>query len=85
MPTKKQLEEADRLAKTVDWEKFRAMSDDEIRAHWAWDKDMTWPTEAELAEFDLVLPAKARRERAAKAEAERKASGDDTPPKEAAE
>ncbi len=61
------------------------MSDAEIRAHWAWDKDMTWPTEAELAEFDLVLPAKARRERAAKADAERNAKGDDKPPKAAAE
>lgn len=74
MPTKKQLEEAERLATTVDWETFRAMSDEEIRAHWAWDKDMTWPTEAELAEFDLVLPAKARREMTT-----------GKPPKEAAE
>lgn len=92
MPTKKQLEEADRLAKTVDWEKFRAMSDEEIRAHWAWDKDMTWPTEAELAEFDLVLPAKARRERAAAGKAgDEKVRGEDAgagrgkPPNEAAE
>lgn len=75
MPTKKQLEEAERLAKTVDWEKFRAMSDEEIRAHWAWDKDMTWPTPEQLAEFDLVIPAKARREK----QQQRK------PPKEAAE
>ena len=60
MPTKKQLDEADQLAKTVDWEKLRAMSDDEIRAAWAWDKDMTWPTEAELKEFKLI-PAKSRR------------------------
>ncbi len=82
MPTRKQLEEADRLAKTVDWSPFDAMSDDEIRAHWAWDKDMTWPTEAELAEFDLVLPAKARRERA---EALAEPAGGDKPPKEAAE
>ena len=74
MPTRKQLEEADRLAKTVDWEKFRAMSDEEIRAHWAWDKDMPWPTDAELAEFDLVIPAKNRREKK-----------QDKPPKEAAE
>jgi hypothetical protein len=63
VPTKKQLEEADRLAKTIDWSKYDAMSDEEIRAHWAWDKDMTWPTDEELAEFDLVIPAKARRER----------------------
>lgn len=69
MPTKKQLEEADRAIKEVDWEKLRAMSDEEIRAAWAWDKDMTWPTDEELAEFDLVIPAKSRRK----------------PPKEAAE
>lgn len=61
MPTKKQLEEADRLVKTIDWAKFDAMSDEEIRQHWAWDPDMTWPTEKELAEFDLVIPAKSRR------------------------
>ncbi len=85
MPTKKQLEEADRLAKTVDWEKFRAMSDADISAHWAWDKDMTWPTEAELAEADLVLPAKARRERAQAEKARAEQAGGDKPPKEAAE
>lgn len=61
MPTKKQLEEADRAIKEVDWEKLRAMTDEEIRAHWAWDKDMTWPTDEQLAEFDLVIPAKSRR------------------------
>lgn len=61
MPTKKQLKEADRLAKTIDWSKYDAMSDAEIRRHWAWDKDMTWPTAKELAEFDLVIPAKSRR------------------------
>lgn len=69
MPTKKQLEEADRAIKEVDWEKLRAMSDEDIRAAWAWDKDMTWPTDEQLAEFDLVIPAKSRRK----------------PPKEAAE
>lgn len=74
MPTKKQLEEAKRLAKEIDWATFEAMSDEEIRAHWAWDKDMTWPNRKELAEFDLVIPAKSRR-----AASRRK------PPKEAAE
>ncbi|RLP75817.1 hypothetical protein D9R14_16115 [Xanthobacter tagetidis] len=63
------MEEADRAIQEVDWEKLRAMSDDKIRAAWAWDKDMTWPTDEELAEFDLVIPAKSRRK----------------PPKEAAE
>lgn len=61
MPTKKQLEEAERLAREFDWAKYDAMSDEEIRTHWAWDKDMAWPTEAELAEFKLVTPAKGRR------------------------
>lgn len=85
MPTKKQLEEADRLARAFDWSRFDAMSDAEIRAHWAWDKDMTWPTEAELADFDLVLPAKARRERAQAEKARAEQAGGDKPPKEAAE
>ena len=69
MPTAKQLAEAERLLATVDWKALDAMSDDEIRAAWAWDKDTTWPTNEELAEFDLVIPAKSRR----------------LPPKEAAE
>jgi hypothetical protein len=69
MPTKKQLEEADEAARSVDWARLGAMSDEEIRAAWAWDPDMTWPTDEELAEFDLVIPAKSRR----------------NPPKEAAE
>lgn len=91
VPTKKQLDEAYRLAKEFDWSRFDAMSDEEIRAHWAWDKDMAWPTAEELAAFDLVIPAKARREMArAKALAEEadKASngpGLGKPPKEAAE
>ena len=37
------------------------MSEEELRAAWAWDPDMTWPTDGELAEFDLVIPAKSRR------------------------
>ena len=69
MPTKQQLAEADRLAKQVDWSQIDAMSDEELKAAWAWDKDTVWPTDAELAEFDLVIPAKSRR----------------PPPKEAAE
>jgi hypothetical protein len=68
VPTKKQLEEADRLAKTIDWTKYDAMSDEEIRRHWAWDRDMTWPTDEELANFDLVIPAKSRRKKSEAAE-----------------
>jgi len=66
------LEEADRLAKQVDWAKYDAMSDEEIRAHWAWDPDMTWPTEAELAEFKLVPATKAPPGKAASANTRRK-------------
>lgn len=57
VPTKKQLEEADRLASMIDWSKYDNMDDKQVREHWAWDKDMTWPTDEQLAEFDLVIPA----------------------------
>lgn len=70
MPTAKQLAEADLLLKSFDWTALDSMSDEEIRAAWAWDRDTTWPTDAELAEFDLVVPARSRRA---------------PPPKEAAE
>lgn len=69
MPTKKQLEEADRAIREVDWKKLRAMSDEEIIAAAKADPDSALPTDEELAEFDLVIPAKSRRK----------------PPKEAAE
>ncbi|MDQ0512670.1 hypothetical protein [Ancylobacter amanitiformis] len=50
---------------------------------------MTWPTAEELAEFDLVLPAKARREvaraKAAPAETASDGTARGKPPKEAAE
>ncbi|WP_375458031.1 hypothetical protein [uncultured Enterovirga sp.] len=69
MPTEKQLAEAERLLREFDWSEIDKMSDDQIRAAWAWDKDTVWPTDVELAEFDLVIPAKSRR----------------PPPKEAAE
>lgn len=62
MPTKAQLEAADKAMKEFDWAGYEAMSDEEIRAHWAWDPDMTWPTEEELKEFKLVTPATDREE-----------------------
>ena len=68
LPTKKQLADADKALKDFDWAKYDAMSDEEIRAHWAWDKDMSWPTEAELAEFKLVKPSKSYRKRPEAAE-----------------
>lgn len=61
MPTKQQLAEAERLSQQVDWSQINAMTDEELRVAWAWDKDTVWPTDAELAEFDLVIPAKSRR------------------------
>jgi hypothetical protein len=89
VPTKKQLQEAERLAKTIDWARFDAMTDEEIRQAWAWDPDMTWPTDEELAEFDLVIPAKARREMAAREAARQKAEAaakaNPAKPKDAAE
>jgi len=54
------LEEAERAFKRVDWAKYEAMSEEELRAAWTWDPDMTWPTDEELAEFDLVIPARSR-------------------------
>jgi hypothetical protein len=72
VPTRKQLKQADKVLKKVDWSKYDRMSDAEIRRRWAWDKDMTWPSKKELAEFDLVIPAKARAEAATKAKAKAK-------------
>jgi hypothetical protein len=61
LPTKKQLKEAERVLKETDWLRYEAMSDSELRSAWAWDSDAVWPTDEELAEFDLVIPAKSRR------------------------
>jgi hypothetical protein len=69
VPTKQQLDQADRLLAGFDWSAIDAMSDQELKAAWAWDKDTVWPSDDELAQFDLVIPAKSRR----------------PPPKEAAE
>lgn len=61
MPTNKQLEEADRLAKMVDWSKVGTKTDAEITAAAEADTDTALPTDAELAQFDLVIPARSRR------------------------
>jgi len=63
VPTRKQLEVADRILSEFDWTRYDVMTDEEIRAHWRSDPDMTWPSEKELAEFDLVIPAESRRKR----------------------
>lgn len=89
MPTKKQLEEADRLLRTFDWSKVDAMTDEEIIAAAKADPDSSLPTDEELEEFDLVIPAKARREMAAREAARQKAEVAAKPnpakPKDAAE
>jgi hypothetical protein len=54
-------EEIEREARDFDWSKVDALTDEEIIAAAKADPDSALPTEAELAEFDLVIPAKARR------------------------
>ena len=43
-----------------DWSKVDALTDDEIIAAAKADPDCSLPTDEELAEFDLVIPAKSR-------------------------
>ncbi|MBS7540416.1 hypothetical protein KHC27_15895 [Ancylobacter lacus] len=62
------------MLRDFDWSKVDALTDEQIIAAAKADPDSALPTEEELAEFDLVLPAKARREMKA-----------GKPPKEAAE
>ena len=69
MPTKKQLESAEQLLRNFDWSKVDALTDEQIIAAAKSDPDTWLPTEAELAEFDLVIPAKARRKVAKAAKA----------------
>jgi hypothetical protein len=68
VPTKKQLAEAERIAKTIDWSKLDALTDEKIIASAKNDPDTSLPSEQELADFDLVIPAKARRKRVKAAE-----------------
>jgi hypothetical protein len=68
VPTKKQLAEAERIVKTIDWSKLDALTDEEIITSAKNDPDSSLPTEQELADFDLVIPAKSRRKRVKAAE-----------------
>lgn len=61
MPTKKQLEEAKRVLAAFDWSKVDALTDEQIIEAAKNDPDSSLPTDEELAEFDLVIPAKSRR------------------------
>ncbi|MFT0860502.1 hypothetical protein [Ancylobacter sp. G4_0304] len=63
MSSHKPSREAERLLREFDWSKVDALTDEQIIAAAKADPDSSLPTDAELAEFDLVLPAKARRER----------------------
>lgn len=56
MPTKKQLEAANRALKNVDWKKLDAMTDDEIDAAAAADPDNPPMTDEELASAWRVKP-----------------------------
>jgi hypothetical protein len=55
------LDEADRLLAAFDWSKVDALTDEEIVAAAKADPDTSLPTDEELAEFDLVIPAKSRK------------------------
>ena len=68
VPTKKQLKEAPRLLKEIDWSRFDAMSDKDLEKAWSWDMDMTWPSDKDLARCDWVIPAKTQRKRRKAAE-----------------
>lgn len=74
MSSHKPSKEAERLLHDFDWSKVDALTDEQIIEAAKTDPDSALPTDAELAEFDLVLPAKARRENQMR-----------KPPKEAAE
>lgn len=74
MSSHKPSKESERLLHDFDWSKVDALTDEQIIAAAKADPDSSLPTDEELAEFDLVIPAKARREKQ-----QRK------PPKEAAE
>lgn len=54
-------EEIEREVARFDWSKIDALTDEEIIARAKADPDCVLPTEAELAEFDLVIPAASRR------------------------
>lgn len=57
MPTKEQLEAANRALKDVDWKKLDAMTDDEIDAAAEADPDNPPLTDEELASAWRVKPA----------------------------
>ena len=61
MPTEQQLRDARALLAGFDWSKVDALTDEQIIAAAKSDPDCSLPTDEELAEFDLVIPAKSRR------------------------
>lgn len=69
MSRKWTIDELRKEVASFDWSKIDALTDEEIIARAKADPDCTLPTDEELAEFDLVIPATSRTK----------------PPKEAAE
>ncbi len=63
MPTQKQLDEASRLWQQLDQGALLSKTDAEIEAAAKADPDSDLPLQAELDQFELVLPAKARKAR----------------------
>ena len=61
MTTKKTRREIEREVDKFDWSKVDALTDEQIIAAAKADPDALLPTEEELANFDLVIPAKSRR------------------------
>lgn len=55
------IEEIRDEAARFDWSKVDALTDEQIIAAAKSDPDCSLPTDEELAEFDLVIPAKSRR------------------------
>lgn len=55
------MEELREEAARFDWSRVDALTDEEIIAAAKSDPDTCLPTEDELAEFELVIPAKSRR------------------------
>lgn len=61
MQPKRTIDDIRREAAQFDWSKVDALTDEEIIAAAKADPDSALPTEAELAEFKLVVPARSRR------------------------
>lgn len=59
-PRKWTREEIEADARRFDWSAVDALTDEQIEQAARADPDVILPTEAELAQFDFVIPAKSR-------------------------